>query len=249
MIPDDGGFEYIGRSIFRVETTWSGRTATGTGFVVGMIRDSRKIILATARHCLEVPEDEVVSWRVQHFDEFGKVDREVAFGTHKQRAGDTPYRTHKSFDVGLLVLPSRSDADKFFALEDEKPICVIDPRKGVSTGTRVQWAGFPGEVEAALGGPQICCFGGQIAAMINRQERSHYVVDGHGMRGVSGGPVWHWSDERDRLEVVGIVAEYRPLPQGLPGFCLFEPVNPVMQYLEWWRTQITDDFIITNCRS
>ena len=229
MAPDDGGFEQISKSVFRVQTEWNGKCATGTGFVVGLIKGTRKLILATARHCLEFPSDTTVDWKVEQFDEHGNVARQCTFSTSQQLKGDVPYRTHNSFDVGLLVLPARSDAGDFLLAEAEKPVCVIDPRKGVSTGTRLQWTGFPGAVERALGFPQLCCFHGVVSAMVNRLDKRMYVVDGHGAQGVSGGPVWHWCQERDRLEVVGIVTEYRPIPNGLPGFCLFEPVNPVIR--------------------
>ncbi len=242
------GFDQISLSVFRIETRWSAGFAVGTGFVVGRMRDSQKLVIATAKHVLDFPQNETVWWKVQQFDEHGGVARELTFGTDPQKKGDVPYRTHNELDIGLCILP-RLDAQKRpFARDGEQPVRVIDPDFGVTAGTRIAWAGFPGVVEHALGSPQLCYFEGVVSAMVNRDERQVYVVDGHAAPGVSGGPVWQWSVERDRLEVVGVVCNYQPLGAGLPGFCFFEPINPLMDYLDYWQRQEKGDVLVTCCR-
>jgi hypothetical protein len=248
--PGDRSFAEISRSIFRVETSWSVGTAHGTGFVIATFRDSKKLVLATAKHVLKVPDDETVQWRVEQYDDGGKIARSVTFWTSAQLKGNVPYRTHNKIDVGVCVLPALGDDKQPFAREGELPVRTVNILEGASTGTRVGWAGFPLLVEKALGFPQLCYFEGVVSAMIDREDRRLYVVDGHGAKGVSGGPVWHWSADRDRLEVVGIVCEYRHSGSNLPGFCLFEPINPIMYYFETepWHPDVAGDHLITNRR-
>ena len=246
----DKSFEEIRPSIFRIETKWSEGVGSATGFVVGKLRDSKKLVIATAKHVLDFPEDETVWWKVQQFDERGTVARQTTFGTNALLKGDLPYRTHNELDVGLCALPSFADGKPFLAYEDEAPIRLIDPQMGVTAGTRVGWAGYPWFVEQALGFPQLCYFEGVISAMVDHPDRRIYIVDGHAAKGVSGGPVWSWSEERSRLEVAGIVTEYRwadPKVSGLPGLCFFEPINPVVKYLEYWQKEEVKDFLYTKC--
>ena len=116
--------------------------------------------------------------------------------------------------------------------------------------SRLAWAGFPGAIERRLGHPQLCCFSGIICSMIHGEgRRKRYILDGHVTKGVSGGPVWHWSEERDRLEVVGIISCVPAVTDGRPGYLFVEPINPVMLYLEDWRAKSPDDFVITACRN
>lgn len=248
--PGDKSFEQINPSIFRVETRWANKRAVGTGFVLAMFANSKKLVLATAKHVLDFPDDETIAWKVQQFDGNGEVARQVTFGTNAKLKGDVPYRTHNLLDVGIVILPALGDDKATLARAGEAPVRAIDILSGSSTGTRVAWAGFPGIVENALGFPQVCYFEGVIAAMVNRPDRQLYIVDGHGAPGVSGGPVWHWSLEKDRLEVVGIVCGYQPGGKDMPGFCFFEPINPILYYFESepWHPDKVGDHLITNRR-
>lgn len=63
--PGDASFEHINPSIFRIESIWSTGDASATAFVVAMLANSRKLILATAKHVLDVPEDQDVHWKIQ----------------------------------------------------------------------------------------------------------------------------------------------------------------------------------------
>lgn len=264
----DECLEEVRPSIFRIETKWSKKVSSATGFVVGKLRDSKKLVIATAKHVLDLPKNETVWWKVQQFDEHGAVARQTTFGTNAELKGDLPYRTHNILDVGLCALPSFADDKPLLAYEDESPMRLIDPCMGITAGTRVGWAGYPWFVEQALGFPQLCYFEGVISAMVNHPDKRIYLVDGHAAKGVSGGPVWWWSEERNRLEVVGIVSEYSwpdpklpELPEqpdlpkllellklpGLPGLCFFEPINPVGTFLEHWQEEEVKDFLYTKC--
>ena len=243
----DECFVEIRKSIFRLETNYGGNTSIGTGFVIGKMRDSQSLVIATAKHVLDFPKDETVQWKVQQFNESAEVTRELTFCTSQKLKGNVPYRIHDQLDVGLCILPNRDSSQKLFAYENENPLQIIGRQLGASTGTRVAWSGFPVCVEQNLGFPQLCYFEGVISSMVNREDCKIYIVDGHAAPGVSGGPVWYLNEEVDRYEIIGIVCKYVQSDIDLPGFCFFEPINPVMGYLDYWRSELKGDFLITNC--
>jgi hypothetical protein len=236
--PGERSFDAIVPSIFRVEARSSAGVSQGTGFVIGMYKESRKLLLATAKHVLDVPEAETVRWKIERF------------ATNLATKGRVPYSTHDKLDVGIIRLTGVGANGQPTARPDEQPVRVIHVEEGVSPGTRVAWAGFPAVVEDALGFPQLCYFEVVISAMVDQGGKQVYVVDGHGNPGVSGGPVWHWSREHKQLEVVGIVCQYWLDDDGLPGFCLFEPINLVMEFLESqaWHLDKVGDQLVTNRR-
>jgi hypothetical protein len=246
--PGDTSYEQISQSIFRIESTWATGGASATAFVIGMLANSRKLILATAQHVLDVPDDQDVYWKIQQFNDTSDVVRELSFGTNKSAMGDVPYRTNNAFDVGIFILPANGNNNKLLARKDEEPIQTIDILSGSSTGTRVAWAGFPGIIEAALGFPQLCYFEGVISSMVNHSDKKIYIVDGHGAPGVSGAPVWQWSTDNNRVEVVGIVSSYHHTGDGIPGFCFFEPINTVLWYFaaDMWHPDKVGDHLIVN---
>lgn len=174
--------------------------------------------------------------------------RGISFATNKGPKGDVPYRTNNDLDVGIFMLPAHDNKGQPLAREDERPLQTIDITSGASTGTRVAWAGFPGIVEGILGFPQLCYFEGVISSMVNRTDKKIYIVDGHGAPGISGGPVWQWSDGNDRTEIVGIVSNYRHDGDGIPGFCFFEPINTILWYFaaEMWHPDKVGDHLIVN---
>ena len=250
MFPGDCSFEELAPSIFRIEATCDRQTFAGTGFTVALFMASRRLVLSTAKHVLDFPKDKPVLWKVEQFDQHGTVTRGVTFQSKPPTLGGLSIFTHNLLDIGLHVLPELGADGQKFGTEAESPPRVIDITSGVSTGTRVGWAGFAGVVEDTLGFPQLCYFEGVVSAMVNRKDKQLYIVDGHAAQGVSGGPVWHWSEERSRVEIVGVVSAYQALSNGLPGFCMFEPVNPTMYFLEskQWHNDVVGDHLITNRR-
>lgn len=243
-------FDKIRPSILRVQATWDGGGWFGTAFVVGRRRESNRLIVATAKHLLvRLPKDQLVTWVVHQFGEVGNdIERQIVFKTHATKTSDVPYRTHNDSDVGLLQLPAQDGSGTPFARDGEKPLRTIEPRYGVDTGTRIAWSGFPKEVQDYLGHPQLCCFESVVSAMVHGEgRRKVYVVPGQASIGATGGPVWQWSAEQERTEVVGVIPRSRSRP-GLPGYLFVEPINPIMYYLEEWRAQDRSDFIITACR-
>lgn len=229
--------------VFRLVTGWkndSGNplSCSATGFAVAKLPNG-KFVLATAKHVLDVPEDRMVDWVIQQYDGHSRLVREVRYGTHKGLKDDVPYRTHKEFDVGLFPLYNKKLDGTDFVAADEHPLPLIELHLMVSTGTRVGWLGYPDQVEDFVGRPQLCYCEGVVSSMVNKKEQHLYIVDGHGTHGFSGGPVFDWDSDRKRFRVVGIVSKYLTGKE-LPGFCCFEPINHVRQYLDWWNGQLTD---------
>ena len=84
------------------------------------------------------------------------------------------------------------------------------------------------------------------------KPRQRYILNGHASGGISGGPVWHYSTDRDRAEVIGLIV--RPgftgkytEPGDMPGYIDAEPINPAMFFIDA-RRQDGGDFVITDCR-
>jgi hypothetical protein len=193
----------------------------------------QRIIVATARHLLEFPNDAIVKWFLECYAEDGSVTGRCCFSTDEGRPKTRPYRFYKRADVGFCVLPPpEQESEGQLVPLDLHPLPVISERRRLVPGTRVAWVGFPGQVEAFLHRPQLCYFEGAVSAFYAEGSRGLYIVDGHNARGVSGGPVWHYAEEGGSIEVAGIVTGYGLGEQDMPGFCLFEPINPVVGFVK-----------------
>lgn len=248
-LPSEAAFERAGRSIFKVETRWNvgGRpmAASATAFAIARFEKSNRLVVVTARHVLDFPRDCTVNWRVLEVNRNGQPERSVGFQTTEANGEEVPYRRHNKLDVGVFVLPEHGNDGERFARSGEVGVATpIAKQAGLTTGSRIGWAGFPGQVRDFLGFDQLCYFEGVISCTVDSDQRRVYIVDGHAAEGVSGGPVWHWSSERAQVEIIGIVSRYgqqpgatedgRVLPP-LPGYCIFEPINPVLYLLDEWN--------------
>jgi hypothetical protein len=231
--PGESAFEALRSQIYRVETASSNGRAVASAFAVARFQRSNRLVIATAGHVLTVPNDEEVEWSVQRLGTDGYPEAEARFTTHGGN-NDCPYRYHKKLDVGICVLPAASTAGTLFARPDEHGLVSAPGHLGVTAATRVAWAGYPSQVEQNVGFPQLCYFEGVVSATVDARGKCLYVVDGHAAPGVSGGPVWHWSEERSMPEVVGIVSTYASSQERIPGFLMFEPINPVILHIRSW---------------
>jgi hypothetical protein len=143
-------------------------------------------------------------------------------------------------DIGALFVKSRcEDGQPFVAWEEEGDKqwffpSVIGQDKCMGEGTRVAWAGFPSHVESGLGHPSMCYYEGVISAVIDEKGQPPlYLLDGHNSYGVSGGPVWTWSDDLKRAELIGIIVNYTSSPNqqiSLPGHVSAVAIHPIMMY-------------------
>ncbi len=251
--------EYIGTlrpMIVRVEYGWIDDAGKpdgymGTGIVVGRRRDAGDIIIATARHVIDkAPRDRPVDWTLlQQHDSTGDVHRTITFTTGP---GANMIVSNNVADLAFFVVFKRFIPSDDHAEDYDGPAPVIDPRKGPDQGAPVAWAGFPGVVKDFVGHSRLVVHSGVVAAMIHgKGKRPRLIMDGHAVRGVSGGPVWFYNDDRQRAEVAGIIVgpgfdRKRLKDYDLPGYIEAEPIGPTMYFLDEHR-QNDGDWIITDC--
>lgn len=223
-------FSQICDSLFRISFTTGAGTFHATGFVIANFIDPKNITfaLATAEHTFKrIRTDENVHWTVERFDLHGNLQNSFKFKSNIEKMGDGPLRLHLKSDLGILYVP----AGDFVT----KPVRLLDPRCAIGSAGRVAWAGFPAFAKEKTATPQPCYFEGVISTVVDRvesEERLFYLVDGHGGKGVSGGPLWHWDEETNDYEVIGLCSSY--LKSGdadMPGMVVFESINPLVGYL------------------
>ena len=223
----------VRKRVFRVQTSWNGLVRVGTAFMIARLAPSRRIIVATAKHVLDFPADARVDWRFECFAEDGTVIGECRFATDESNEAARPHRSYKLADIGFCVLPPPEQTSEGQLVQDDlEPLRTIPETDGVLQGTRVGWVGFPGQVEGFLRCPKLCYFEGVVSAFHRVGGRWKYIVDGHNAPGVSGGPMWCWPADGTEVVVAGIVSGYGQDHQGMPGFCFFEAINPIIAYVK-----------------
>lgn len=226
----DGVFGRICEGMFKLTASYKGGSVTATGFLVARYKKPDKLAfaLATAEHVFRpLPMYTDVQWTLERFDWKGDGTGWLNFKSNLQKLGGSPIRAHLDFDVGLVFLPP-------LAFETDL-LRVIDPNFAIQPGAKVGWAGFPQFVAKELGVPKPCYFEGVISAVVDRTAESgrlYYLVDGHGGRGVSGGPLWCWDEGHADYQVIGICSQYLPSGDQGPGIIAFESINPLVQYLK-----------------
>ncbi len=230
---DDYGyaaFLAVHRQTFRIEARFAGKYVPGTAFCISRLEKSNRLILATAGHVIsQLPED-TIKWVLWQFDENGSVERKMEFTT-RPTDPERIYIYHKSIDIGFIVLPSEDDAGKTIALPNEMPLPPIDDTRRITEGTRVGWAGFPCVLGDLMGEQRLCYFEGVVSAFYSQLDEPMYIVDGHSAHGVSGGPMWNWPADHKNIEIFAIVTGYGMADEGLPGFCMSVPLNPLIRRL------------------
>ncbi|MBI2167082.1 MAG: hypothetical protein HYU34_02420 [Candidatus Omnitrophica bacterium] len=231
----ENAFDYMEQFVFRVEANWDNERVTASGFSVAILEKQRKLVLATAKHVLDIPKDKIISWKVEQYSDDAKMRRKIEFQTLGRKGEDAHLETHNDNDVGIIVLPAKKSDGSFFIRRDEKLVNLIDDAELEGPGSPVGWAGYSGKVEALSKEPHLAVFNGIVSTLLNKKDKHLYLVDGHIARGVSGGPLWHFSDKRKRYEVIGIASGFGNLDDELPGFCIFEPINHVIFRLKHWR--------------
>ena len=114
------------------------------------------------------------------------------------------------------------------------PLRTVDPRIAIVPGAKVGWAGFPAFTEKTTLQTHPCYFEGVISTTVDNEGKLFYLVDGHVGKGVSGGPLWCWNDDKSNYEIIGVCSSYisPEKDKHLPGLVTFESINPLMAYLE-----------------
>ena len=110
--PACAAFDATKGSIFRITVTVGSQAWRGTGFAIAQLLNSNRLIVASAKHVIDVPIGEPVSWHVEHYSEIGDLVRESKFSSHGGVLPDVPFRTHKALDVGLLFFQRRRPTNR-----------------------------------------------------------------------------------------------------------------------------------------
>lgn len=228
----EAAYERISGRVLRVQTAWIGGGQVGTAFYIADAVPSGGMVFATAGHLVRFPGDTHVKWLLQRFDEAGRCMGEVEFEHDEADVSTRPYRYYKHADVAFCVFPRSKLEANALVPRHLTPLPVIGECVRLTAGTRVAWAGYACDVEERIGKPQLCYFEGVVSAFYTDGSRGLYIVDAHAAPGVSGGPVWHFPVDRPSFEVAGIVSQYWLGNPGLPGFCAFEPINPIIAFLK-----------------
>ena len=227
--------EYVRERTFHMSVQTSiGKSWSATCFYVARLTPSNCIVVATARHAVEFDETTTtIDWIFRCFSEDGDCIGELKFTSDHSDGQKRPYSFYKLADVAFIVLPPPDyPSQGELVAPSLEPVVVLDETQRITPGTRVGWVGFPGTVQRFLGSPELCYFEGVVSAFHKQGSRILYLVDGHNSRGVSGGPVFHWRDHDRQPEIVGIVSRYGCGDAELPGFCIFEPINPVIAFVK-----------------
>jgi hypothetical protein len=223
-------FPEVCKSLFRIKAQCSSGTYIGTGFVVAKFRNPDKLgfILGTAKHVLAaLPEYENIHWIIEKIDIVGNVTETFVFKTNIELKGQSAMRFHNELDIACVSMPNMN-------LNSNDPLRTINPLVFIGPGVKVGWAGFPEFIQKETLRPHPCYFEGVISTVVNRENKLFYLVDGHGGKGVSGGPLWYWNTTNSNYEVLGVCTSYI-LPQEtetLPGLVKFQAINPLLSYLQ-----------------
>ena len=58
----DDAFPIVAPSVFQVCASWDDHFVAGTRFVVAVYGELRRLVVATAKHVIDVPDDRDISW-------------------------------------------------------------------------------------------------------------------------------------------------------------------------------------------
>lgn len=227
----DESIQEICKSLYRIKATCSLGSFIGTGFIVANYKESKKgdfkFVLATAKHLVEkLPNHETIYWNIERYDLRGNKVEEINFKSNSETTGKTPYSFHNDYDIAVVFVPNQSE-------NHSQPLRTIDPNILIEPGTKVGWAGFPLFAERKTLRTHPCYFEGVVSTTVELSPKLFYLVDGHGGKGVSGGPIWHWNEEESNYEIIGLCSQYLfAEAKGLPGLVAFESINHILVYLK-----------------
>ncbi|MEW6249253.1 MAG: hypothetical protein AB1716_01285 [Planctomycetota bacterium] len=240
-------FEHqIARNVVHISVQIDGdpsvRYGTGTIFAcVSNAEYGNGAFIVTAKHVIEVPVGQEALYSLSRIGP----GHNVRQATFRRRSGDTGagprafwYVGKGGLDIGAVIAPARCDDGTPFLANSE-----FDPSAGIMVGvplfprelflgegTRVAWAGYPEVAYKVFAQWSLCYYEGVVAHAFNDREYPLYLLDGHNDHGVSGGPVWWWSDKAQRVELVGVITHY--CQASLSGFAIATAINPFCVMLE-----------------
>ncbi|MET3225078.1 hypothetical protein ABIE85_002111 [Bradyrhizobium diazoefficiens] len=185
--------------VVRIQTP----NAQGTGFLTLYNHDSSWCGIATAAHVVAYADMWQLPIKIENDDStrFLNAGERVIFLDH---ATDSAVVL---FVKGDLQLP-------------QTPIALSPMGDPVSIGSEAGWLGYPNTYAETL-----CFFAGTVSARDVSQR--FYLIDGVAIHGVSGGPVFHWSNSGE-VQIVGVMVAYHAnLATGspLPGLSRAQDVS------------------------
>lgn len=243
-------FERVRKNVVLVEVhaTHLSTGSRGTGTIFACVANEhhgRMPFILTAAHVVKHPERTSAVYRIfRAGQETG--ERCLSF-EHDGTTNDGPrvlWNLDPRVDLGAIIAPaSYKDGTSFFLPDefDGKEMLAglpMMPRNLLlGEGTRVAWAGYPSAASDVLGEPVLCYYEGVVAHVRNDRDAPVYLLDGHNDCGVSGGPVWRWCEDFNRVELVGVITAYCHSRASLSGFVLAIAVNPFVAMFEnvWLR--------------
>lgn len=179
----ESGIQKIVEHLVRIESP----NGTGTGFLAFYNQSQTWCAIATAAHVVSNADEWQQPIRIRN-------DHGARFLSHDDRV--------------MFIDRSSDSAVIFFLKEDlqlpQLPITLRPIGTPCGIGTEVGWIGYP-----VIDPNTACFFSGAISAL--KQDRRAYYIDGVGINGVSGGPVFHLppSGPND-LEIIGAISDYFP---------------------------------------
>lgn len=247
-------FPRIAEAIVRITVQWRDCFVYGTGLLVGVGRKTGYRAIVTSGHVLRRPEgadsEAVPLIRLDRFDGENELIGTITcpvVAADEDAGIVSVFCNVPGVDLGVMRL----------AGDAEGAVDFFDPRRRgdrlprfasesvvPAPATRVAWAGFP-HVFCNLpdvGSPLLSYYEGSVACVYQRGDYSRLILDGHCLKGVSGGPLWFYSDTDRAVCVAGIVSQYLEIQREShdlwedpgPGFVLVQPIYPVLSWMEKW---------------
>lgn len=236
-----------------IEYEMGSRSGRGSGLIVGRTRLHNRAMVITAAHVLPAISEEPFVLRISRTIGGVPTGRTLTRDVNPSRRDHGVYWAHgpkDDLDVGCLVLPSLADDGQLFFGEEEPLPCVPSDNGIPAPATTVAWAGFPGLLSEQFDAVPVCYFEGVVSGLVKRHGiGTRLVVDGHAMPGVSGGPVWFFNEQSQRVTVVAVVSGYfgysEPVHfdadvdekrvvsksrKRVPGFCVMHPIQKAIEH-------------------
>jgi hypothetical protein len=187
-------------------------TGWGTGFLAFYNFDKSWCGIATAAHV------------VGHADEWQQPIRI----THAASGTSEFYST----DGRVIIIDHATDSAVVFCLKRQLglpdiPVALLPVGEACGLGSELGWLGYP-----SIEPNTLCFFTGAISAKLDHLNA--YLIDGVGIQGVSGGPVFHCTDSGEP-QIIGCVSAYFSGGQALPGLLKVQDVSQFQDTAETIR--------------
>lgn len=181
--------QLVAEQVVRIQT----QKGSGTGTLVyGRTGGTR--LIATAKHVVDgahALKRPITIWRGPVAVPIGPGGMAAVYVNAKVK------KSNREPDCSLIALIAPG------LLVPRVPMLATAERQHVTLGTEVGWLGYPG-LRSVAG--RLCFFSGRISAV--DPDTNRYLIDGTGVHGCSGGPIFCLTPSGPRI--IGVVSEYLP---------------------------------------